>query len=90
MTEIWKYTLGASDTLYIRMPQNAHALSVAVQKEIPCLWVIVHPENELQPVRVKVLMTGQKFQLDTLDTFVGTYQLFDGDLIYHVFFNAYP
>jgi hypothetical protein len=41
MKTIWKYELKIADRQEVRLPVGANALTVQLQGERPCLWVMV-------------------------------------------------
>ena len=84
---IWKFNLKATDTQTIEMPAGAVVLTVQVQNGTPCLWAMVDPEESASKRIFKTFGTGH--QIDNSRNvpllFVGTYQLLDGNLVFHVF-----
>ena len=89
---IWKFTLDmneldSTDSLDIMIPVDAKILCVQSQYNIPCIWAIVNPCNHTVKKRFTIKGTGHTFQdVDLQDTdYIGTYQLYEGKLIYHVF-----
>ena len=45
MKQIWKYKLSESG---IEMPIDAEILSVQLQNDVPHIWAMVSPQNELE------------------------------------------
>ena len=86
--KIYKYTIEKFvDKQLIKVPVGAKFLSLQTQNNIPCLWFLVN-ENETVDTTIPIFTigTGQPIHWSiTTMTFLGTYQLFDGELIYHVF-----
>ena len=80
---IWKFHLTVTDEQELRMPQGAKPLSVQVQQEYPCLWALVDPAAPIVAYTVKTYGTGQPGEFS--GSFVGTYQLHEGSLVFHVF-----
>jgi hypothetical protein len=66
------------------MPEGARILCVQVQHGEPQLWALV---DEAQSTVGRVVLTfGTGHELTAVPvTFVGTYQLGGGELVYHVF-----
>lgn len=84
MLTIWKFPLEVEEAQYIEMPRGARVLSVDVQGGIPCLWAVVDDQNVKDSVLVITYGTGQPMQMD-YTKFIGTYQLYGGSFVGHVF-----
>ena len=87
MRTIYKYKLEATDEQTIAMPYGAQILSVQVQADIPCIWAMVDTDEETMNYKtIYTYGTGHKLphDMDQLK-YIGTYQLYGGDLVFHVF-----
>lgn len=84
MTTIWKYKLNITDRQVIMMPVGAKILAVQVQHGEPCLWARIHPNREEKKRLIKIYGTGNNELMDE-DRYIGTFQMADGDFIWHVF-----
>ena len=85
MKSIHKYELQTTDSQMILMPHGAQIISCQMQREIPCLWAIVNPEEQLMPIRLRVYGTGHPVSDSETLKFIGTYQLDGGRLVFHIF-----
>ena len=91
MKTIWKYTLGKRTSATLQMPLKAKILCVQVQGNEPMIWAEV---DDSLPMENRVFLTiGTGWPIEEQDkTYVGTYQLQGGALVFHVFerytFNA--
>lgn len=86
--EIWKFELEINGEQAVSMPEGAEILSLQVQRGKPCIWVMVDSAARSQEQRwFKTFGTGHPIEY-ALGAFVGTYQLKDGDLVFHVFERA--
>ncbi len=82
--QIWKYKLdGVVND--IQIPMEAKVLTVQVQNEVPHIWVLVSPENEVETRKFMVVGTGHPFD-DTSMKYIGTFQ--DGPFVWHLFENV--
>lgn len=82
---IWKYPLKINDTNTIDMPEGARILCVQIQNGGPCLWALVDTQSPIKVPRViETFGTGHPMN-DSLREYIGTYQLHDGALVFHVF-----
>jgi len=84
MKTIFKYQLEVRGDQLVTMPAGAQPLSVQVQHGAPCLWVLVDPTAGSHVYIVSTYGTGHPIPADP-GKFVDTYQLEDGDLVFHVF-----
>ncbi len=82
---IWKYPIPIEDSFEIEMPQGARVLSVDTQDGKPYIWVLVNTSSPkgLRPFRL--LGTGHPSDDVGTSRFVGTFQMRNGDLVYHLF-----
>lgn len=86
MKRVYKYPLDIQDEVVVMMPKDARVLSVQVQNGRPCLWAAVD-QNELTSEErwFRIAGTGHPIQDDVVDGFIGTIQMYDGRLVFHVF-----
>lgn len=87
MMTIWKYSLAVLDHQVIRMPRGAMVLTVQAQNGEGCLWALVDVDEPMVDRIFAVFGTGhflRKAEWEKLH-YIGTYQMLDGVLIWHVF-----
>ena len=84
---IWKYKLTNSSRQTLFLPKGAKILTVQVQNIEVVLWVLVNPDNETEE-RI-IIMFGTGNPIDTIFNekiaYIGTFQINNGNLVYHVF-----
>ena len=85
MKRIYKYPVRIDDVQTIDLPQGAEVLSVQVQEGSPYIWACVNPSAKSEPRQFRLYGTGHPIEGDYLLKFVGTFQLFGGRLVYHLF-----
>lgn len=86
MKTIYKYPLEAIDYQRIALPHGAEILTVQAQREKPCIWALVDPDNDLEERYFRMAGTGHPLsEKDKLLRYVGTFQIMGGDLVFHVF-----
>jgi len=86
MTTIYKFPLRVTDIQELELPKGARLLTVQAQRGTPCLWAVVDDqEAEVEYWRILTFGTGNPMLADAQYSYVSTYQLMDGDLIFHVF-----
>jgi hypothetical protein len=82
---IWKYTLLVEDEQTLEMPEGARLLTVQIQHGRQQLWALVDDAEKLVSRAIATRGTGHPADgLDECD-YLGTYQLSDGALVFHVF-----
>lgn len=85
-TAIYKYALSVDDVQRLRMPRSAKLLSVQVQRGIPCVWAWHDPSEVAGEVEFRTIGTGHRID-GSPGEFLGTYQLDEGGLVFHVFYR---
>lgn len=86
---IWKFVLKTIDKQELEMPYESEMLTVQTQHGIPCLWALVNPEADKEVRHFEIFGTGHPITCDMgiVRAYIGTYQIDDGALIFHVFEN---
>ena len=84
MQTIYKYDLQPMDNVEIVMPAGAKILCVQMQGESPRVWALVDLGRESVKRIFHVVGTGHKHASIRGD-YVGTFQMYDGELVFHVF-----
>lgn len=90
MTKVYKFPLEISDEKKVLMPEGAKVLTVQVQKGKPCLWAECNPDGE--PVLRTFLIRGTGHPIDDEieKEYIGTIQMCEGSIIFHVFEKKNP
>jgi len=87
---IWKFPLRVDDIIDVDMPTGARILAVQTQQETPCIWALVDPSAPKERRRFRVFGTGHRIAQEDSLTYVGTFQVGDGALVFHVFEENAP
>lgn len=86
MKTIFKYPIKVEDEQIVMLPINAQILTVQTQHETPCIWALIDKnENRTTPVKVKIYGTGHPIPDSENLTYIGTFQLYGGNIVFHVF-----
>ena len=94
MRAIWKFTLQppaaatSMPTTVIEMPEGAQILTVQVQHGQPCIWAVVDVNAPKRKYEFWIWPTGGQTDTPPLmakEYYVGTFQLENGTLVFHVF-----
>jgi hypothetical protein len=92
MRRIYKYQLETIDIQLINVPRltgeenfKSQVLNVDTQNGTPCIWCLVDVEEEQQQIKIRIIGTGNPMPVLSKDDYLGTYQLHNGEQIFHVF-----
>jgi len=82
---IYKFPIEVKDDFQLTLPKNSQILCVQTQGENPCMWVLIDKDEKEAEVRhFSIFGTGHPLAL--LDyKYIGTFQLFTGSLVFHLF-----
>lgn len=86
MKTIFKYRLELADSQVLRLPKGAKLLTVQIQHGAPHVWAEVDDTQELEDMGVWIFGTGHPLSAEGL-TYLGTYQLYGGQLVFHVYYQ---
>lgn len=89
---VWKFPVGVADEFDLEMPTGAQILSVQVQGDgnspaDVCMWAIcpTHPSAGVEVRKFCVYGTGHWHPNISELKFIGTFQLFGGSFVGHLF-----
>lgn len=85
---VWKYPLAVQDRQTLDLPVGAQVLTVQVQDDVPCLWALVDVTAPTTPRVFHLRGTGHNADGVASALYVGTFQLHDGALVFHLFAEA--
>jgi len=88
MEQIFKYPIEVTDEQTIKMPEDAQILTVQTQRGAPCIWAKVDESKKMTDCRIRTFGTGHNIPEGFYGKYIGTYQLKDGNLVFHVFDNS--
>lgn len=86
---IWKFPIVVGENT-ISAPSTFRPLCVQVQGGHPCLWAVVNPVGAKVAHRVMVRGTGHAMGAASAAHYLGTFQLVELGLVFHVFTEAEP
>jgi hypothetical protein len=79
---IWKYELILAGTQILHIPRDGYILTLQMQNNVPCIWVILDPSFPTEKLRIATYGTGQALPKEP-GYYLGTYQT-DG-MVFHLF-----
>jgi len=86
MLTVWKYPLYTEDYFSLSLPSGSEILTVQMQHGSPQIWALVNPDNQEEERKFRLAGTGHNIEHAKEDMkYIGTFQLYDGDLIFHLF-----
>ena len=85
MLTVYKYELPSLPECSLNMPAHARILTVQVQDGIPCIWALVDTELRNVARHFAILGTGRDATSLVHATYIGTFQLPEARLVFHVF-----
>lgn len=85
MKTIYKYPIKIDDTFEIIMPAGSEVLTIQLQNGEPYIWVLVDPDKDSIPHTFYMLGTGHLRKGLRKENYIGTFQLADGRLVFHLF-----
>ena len=84
MDKIYKYPIPIQHHFSIDLPIGCKILAVQVQREIPCIWVLVN-ENPPHPREFQLVGTGHPIEDSAGLHYIGTFQMDGGTFVFHLF-----
>lgn len=85
MTTVFKYPVEITDNVFVEMPVGAEILCVQLQRGVPCIWAKVDPKVVTSRRRFRWAGTGHPLNPERDHRYVGTVQMEDGALVFHLF-----
>jgi len=86
MRTIWKFKIQTIDEQQIAMPFGAQILCVQIQNAEPYIWALIEDDSNQREERwIEVFGTGNPIGNASERKYIGTYQLDNGNLVFHVF-----
>lgn len=85
MKAVWKFPVPIDDVVDINMPPGAKILHVAEQFGAPCIWALVTPGESTERRTFRFAGTGHPIEERHAGTFVGTFFMEGGALVFHLF-----
>ncbi len=85
MKTIWKMQLALKDNQVIALPKGSTILTVQIQRGTPCLWALVDPTKLQEKRHIRIAGTGHPIIEKEASRYIGTVQMLESDLIWHVF-----
>ena len=85
MKTIWKYDIPLTDRFSLEMPRGSRVLSDMSQHGLPHMWFHVDTDAPMVRCDFAVVGTGNQMPDHPYPAYVGSFQLANGGLVFHVF-----
>jgi hypothetical protein len=82
---IWKWTLEVTDEQSLSMPYGAEILCIQSQRGFPQLWALVDENAPVVERTFETYGTGNLMPDNYSGKYIGTYQIHNEELVFHVF-----
>jgi hypothetical protein len=80
---VWKYAISVEDEFQREMPEGAAVIHVAVQRDEPCMWVLVDPSRPPETRTFYVHGTGHPIPAGRAHR--GSFLMVGDDFVGHLF-----
>lgn len=83
---IWKFELEPGTTA-MNLHKGAEILTIQTQRETPCMWVLLDPNEETEKRYFEIFGTGGPVPSNDgyERKYINTFQLSGGSLVFHLF-----
>lgn len=81
---VLKFAFRIEDDVKIQMPVGARILHANVQHGVPCVWALGDLAGPYCERHLQIVGTGNPLPAE-LGQYVGTFMMYDGALVWHVF-----
>ena len=86
MLVVWKYAIPMADRFDQELPFGAKVLCVQMQSHTPEMWVLVESSEDRHEIRqFRLAGTGHEIESSDCHLYIGTFQLREGALVFHLF-----
>jgi len=85
MKTIWKYPLKPIESQVVELPGGAKILTAQLQGNQLCLWALVNTLALTESRKIRIYGTEHPISNQKEHRYISTYQLADGEFIFHVF-----
>ena len=83
MKRVYKYDIDVLDNFVLELPEDAQILTVQMQYGSPVIWALIDDDKPLKERKFRLAGTGHPIEENV--KYIGTFQLMDGALVFHLF-----
>lgn len=88
MARILKHEIPAASEFTLPLHEGSKLLKLAVVNEKPYIWALEDESNPKRGVKFRVAMTGEELNLDPFMLYIGTFILYNGSFVGHLFMDT--
>lgn len=85
MKKVFKYELPGRNISEIEMPIGAQILTIQAQGNTPQIWALVEEGKGLEKRKFRMAGTGHSIEDKDCQHYLGSFQLYGGEFVFHVF-----
>jgi len=83
--KIFKYQLQPKPENLVEMPKGSRVLTIQTQGSAPNIWAEIDPDAPRIKRKFFIVATGQPMEIPETSSYLGTFQIQDGALVFHVY-----
>lgn len=88
MARILKHEIPAASEFTLPLHEGSKLLKLAVVNEKPYIWALEDESNPKRGVKFRVVMTGEESNIDLFMLYIGTFILYNGSFVGHLFMDS--
>lgn len=88
MARILKHEIPAASVFTLPLHEDCILLKLAVVNEKAYIWAVEDESMPLRGVKFRMIMTGEEINIDPYMVYIGTFILFNGSFVGHLFMDA--
>lgn len=88
MARILKHEIPAASEFKLTLHEDCTLLKLAVVNEKAYIWAVEDESMPQRGVKFRMIMTGEEINIDPYMVYIGTFILFNGSFVGHLFVDA--
>ncbi len=88
MARILKHEIPAESEFTLPLHEDCILLKLAVVNEKAYIWAVEDESMPQRGVKFRMIMTGEELNLDPFMVYIGTFILFNGSFVGHLFVDT--
>lgn len=88
MARILKHEIPAASEFTLPLHEGSKLLKLSVVNEKAYIWALEDESKPQRGVKFRMVMTGEELNLDPFMLYVGTFILFNGSYVGHLFMDT--
>ena len=88
MARILKHEIPAASEFTLPIHEYSKLLKLAVVNEKTYIWTLEDESNPQRGVKFRMVMTGEEINLDPYMVYIGTFILYNGSFVGHLFVDT--